>query len=45
MEEISKHSCSCEGREYAELEKICQYNSCYVCKNGSWEIDNKVIVL
>ncbi|MEM5785795.1 MAG: hypothetical protein AAGU11_00675 [Syntrophobacteraceae bacterium] len=46
MESISgKNSCNCEGREYAHLEKVCQSNSCFVCRDGNWEIDNKVFVL
>ncbi len=30
-------SCVCEGREYANQEKVCQKNSCYICHDGSWE--------
>ncbi len=38
-------SCTCEDREFAHLEKVCQKTACFICKNGNWEIDNKVFVL
>ena len=38
-------SCTCEDREFAHLEKVCQKTACFICRNGNWEIDNKVFVL
>jgi hypothetical protein len=46
MESKSENtSCMCEGREFENLEKVCQKTSCYICKDGNWEIDNQVPVL
>ena len=46
MEKISAmHSCKCDGREYAHLEKVCQSSSCFVCKDGDWKIDNRIFIL
>jgi hypothetical protein len=39
------NSCKCEGKEFAHLEKVCQETSCFICKDGKWEMDNKVVVL
>lgn len=39
------NSCKCEGKEFAHLEKVCQESSCFLCKDGKWEMDNKVSVL
>lgn len=46
MEDIKgTNSCVCEGREFAHLEKFCQSDACFVCKDGRWELDNKLFVL
>jgi hypothetical protein len=46
METIpGRNSCKCEGQEYAHQEKVCQETSCFICKDGKWEMDNKVSVL
>ncbi len=39
------NSCTCEGRDFAHLEKVCQETACFICKNGNWEMDNKIFVL
>lgn len=46
MENMSEtYPCSSEGREYAHLEKVCRETACFICKNGNWEMDNKIFVL
>jgi hypothetical protein len=46
MEKISlNNSCMCEGREFANLERLCRKTSCYICKDGNWEPDNRIPVL
>jgi hypothetical protein len=46
METISgQNSCKCEGQEYAHLEEVCQKTACFICKDGNWEMYNKVFVL
>ncbi len=38
-------SCTCEGLEFAHLEKVCQGTACFICKDGNWEMDNRIFVL
>ena len=46
MENIEgSNSCRCEGHEHAHLEKVCRDTACFVCRDGKWEMDNKVFVL
>ena len=46
MEKVSEaHSCKSDGREYAHLEKECRKTACFICKDGNWEIDNKIFIL
>ncbi len=46
MEDLpGRHACTCEGKEYAHQEKVCQSSACFICKNGKWEMDNKVFIL
>jgi len=42
---LGQNSCLCEGREYAHFEKVCQTEACFICKDGQWEMDNKIFVL
>jgi hypothetical protein len=38
-------SCMCEGREFVNLARVCQKTACYICKNGTWERDDRIPVL
>ncbi len=44
-EKPQSRSCVCEGREYANQERVCQKDSCYICHDGSWESYNTLFVL
>lgn len=43
--EIETRPCSCEDREFAHEEKVCGKTACFICKNGNWEMDNRLFVL